>query len=43
VPLILERGNASVIQKSILTEKIVASAILAVTAVFTTFVGPPMH
>jgi len=43
VPLILERGNANVIQKSILTEKIVASAILAVTAVFTTFVGPPMH
>ena len=43
VPLILDRGNTSVIQKSILTEKIVASSILAVTAVFTTFVGPPMH
>lgn len=43
VPLILERGNANVIQKSILTEKIVAAAILAVTAMFTTFVGLPMH
>ncbi|ETX11160.1 hypothetical protein MUS1_11545 [Marinomonas ushuaiensis DSM 15871] len=43
VPLILHRGNTRVIQKSILTEKIVASSILAVTAVFTTFVGPPIH
>lgn len=43
VPLILERGNANVIQKSILTEKIVAAAILAVTAMFTTFVELPMH
>ncbi|ADZ92726.1 hypothetical protein GV054_17740 [Marinomonas mediterranea] len=43
VPLILVLGNTRVIQKSILIEKIVASSILAVTAVFTTFVGPPMH
>ena len=43
VPLILDRGNTRVIQNSILTEKIVASSILAVTALFTTFFGPPMH
>lgn len=43
VPLILKRGNTFFIQKSILMEKIIASSILVVTAIFTTFVGPPMH
>ncbi|NLQ19046.1 hypothetical protein HGG82_15690 [Marinomonas sp. M1K-6] len=43
VPLILKRGNTFLIQKSILMEKMIASSILVVTAIFTTFVGPPMH
>ena len=43
VPLILERGNTTLIQKSILMEKMIASSILVVTAIFTTFVGPPVH
>ncbi|ETX11667.1 hypothetical protein MUS1_10070 [Marinomonas ushuaiensis DSM 15871] len=43
VPLVLKSNSAEKIQKSILIEKCVGVSILMVTALFTTFVGPPVH
>ena len=43
VPLILKVGNSNAIEKSILIEKVIATSILIVTAILTTFVGPQSH